>query len=208
MADAYLAAKPTHDPDLEAALHATTAGVPPGGPVLDLGCGAGVPATAWLAARFTVTGVDISARQIELARQRLPGARLLHADLAGPDLARLLPAASFDAIIALYALIHIPRSEHPTVLGRIHAWLRPGGAFLATWPMTAWEGSEDDWEGWGAPMWWSHHGADANLALLRSAGFTVEDATPRTQGGETWLWVRARRGEAALSGPTGDERDT
>jgi 2-polyprenyl-3-methyl-5-hydroxy-6-metoxy-1,4-benzoquinol methylase len=34
--------------------------------VLDLGCGAGVPATRWLADRsFTVTGMDVSARQLE-----------------------------------------------------------------------------------------------------------------------------------------------
>ena len=34
--------------------------------MLDLGCGAGVPATRWLADRsFTVTGMDVSARQLE-----------------------------------------------------------------------------------------------------------------------------------------------
>src|SRR5207245_98952 len=36
-----------------------------GDPVLDLGCGCGVPATAILAERFSVTGVDISPVQVE-----------------------------------------------------------------------------------------------------------------------------------------------
>ena len=38
-----------------------------GARVLELGCGAGVPATALLAQRFDVVGVDISAAQLALA---------------------------------------------------------------------------------------------------------------------------------------------
>jgi len=40
----------------------------PGANVLELGCGAGVPTTRQLAKRFRVTGVDISAQQLALAR--------------------------------------------------------------------------------------------------------------------------------------------
>ena len=36
----------------------------PGARVLDIGCGAGVPATRSLAAKFVVTGLDISGEQI------------------------------------------------------------------------------------------------------------------------------------------------
>jgi 2-polyprenyl-3-methyl-5-hydroxy-6-metoxy-1,4-benzoquinol methylase len=43
--------------------------VPPGGWVLDAGCGAGVPVAQWLSRSFQVTGVDISRAQIELARK-------------------------------------------------------------------------------------------------------------------------------------------
>ena len=50
-------------------------GIPAGSDVLDLGCGAGVPMTRALAAGRRVTGVDISARQIELARAAVPDAR-------------------------------------------------------------------------------------------------------------------------------------
>jgi SAM-dependent methyltransferase len=48
-----------------------------GDPVLDLGCGCGVPATAILAERFSVTGVDISPVQIERARRLVPAATFL-----------------------------------------------------------------------------------------------------------------------------------
>lgn len=43
-------------------------------------------------------------------------------------------------------------------------------------------------------MWWSHYGAEQNLALLRAVGFAIELAEERSEGAETWLWVLARKG--------------
>ncbi|HUS16758.1 MAG TPA: class I SAM-dependent methyltransferase [Chloroflexia bacterium] len=189
MADQYLARKDPADPTTLAALEQLASALPAGATVLDLGCGAGVPVTRWLAARYAVTGVDLSARQIELARQQVPAASFHQADMTTLE----FPPASFDAVVAFYAIIHVPRAEQPALVGRIHAWLKPGGAFLGTWAMTSWEGQDADWEGWGAPMWWSHYDADGNLAMLRAAGFTITTADVRTDGGETWLWVLAHK---------------
>jgi cyclopropane fatty-acyl-phospholipid synthase-like methyltransferase len=196
MAESYLGSKDPVDPTTLAALEEVVRTLQPGAAILDLGCGAGVPVTRWLADRgFAVTGVDFSARQLELARRLVPAANLIKADMTGLD----LPPASFDAVVAFYSIIHVPRTEHPALLGKIHRWLRPGGAFLATWALGAWEGEEEDWEGWGAPMRWSHHGEEANLKMVREAGFEVASAEARTGKGtgdseETWLWVLARRG--------------
>jgi SAM-dependent methyltransferase len=169
-------------------------GFSPDAAVLDLGCGAGVPVTRWLARRFAVTGVDVSARQLELARRHIPRANLFKADM--PDLS--FEAESFDAVVAFHSIIHVPRAKHPALLGEIRRWLRPGGAFFATWALGAWEGEEEDWEGWGAPMLWSHHDGETSLMLLRDAGFAVERAEARTtsgaRGDESWLWVLARKG--------------
>src|SRR5436853_173982 len=44
-------------------------------PVLDLGCGCGVPATAILAEHHGVTGVDLSPVQISRARRLVPAAQ-------------------------------------------------------------------------------------------------------------------------------------
>jgi SAM-dependent methyltransferase len=200
MAEHYLASKVPLSPAIEATLAALTAGLGDGAAILDLGCGAGVPVTQWLAARFAVTGVDLSARQLALARENVPGATFLKADMGAVN----FPAGAIDAVVALYAIIHLPREEVPTLLARIARWLRPGGRFLATWPLDAWEGEEADWQGWGAPMWWSHHGADDNLALLRDAGFAISSAARLTEGGETWLWVLARRPESSPGQAEGD----
>ncbi len=83
-------------------------------------------------------------------------------------------------------------------VARIHGWIKPCGAFLANWATEEWEGEEEEWEGWGAPMWWSHYGAEENLGMLRAAGFEIERAETVSSGGETWLWVLARKGGRAL----------
>lgn len=188
MAEAYLRSKDPADLFTLAALERAAHAVPGGRDALDLGCGAGVPATIWLAQRFAVTGVDISARQLDLARERLPEARLIRASMT--EVA--FDPASFDIAVALHSIIHVPRGEQPELLRRIHGWLRPGGAFLATWAVCAWEGRDEDWEGWGAPMWWSHHDAGTNRAMIQAAGFSVEWDEIAATGGETWLWVLAR----------------
>lgn len=188
IADQYLATKDADDPKTLAALADMVHTLPPGGAVLDIGCGAGIPVARWLARRFAVTGVDVSARQVELARQHVPAGTFIHADMAALE----FPAATFDAVVAFYSIIHVPRAEQPALLQRIYRWLKPGGAFLATWAVREWEGEEVDWEGWGAGMWWSHYGADENLEMLHDAGFRVESKEIDARGGETWLWVLAR----------------
>jgi SAM-dependent methyltransferase len=196
MAESYLGSKDPEDPTTLAALEELAQGLPAGAAVLDLGCGAGVPVTRWLADHgFAVTGVDFSARQLELARRLVPAANFLRADMTDLD----FPPESFDAVVAFYSIIHVPRAEHPALLEDVRRWLRLGGAFLATWALGAWEGEEEDWEGWGAPMRWSHYGEEANLRMLREPGFEVVSAEARTGKGtgdleETWLWVLARRG--------------
>jgi ubiquinone/menaquinone biosynthesis C-methylase UbiE len=193
VAERYLASKDLEDPATLAVLEELTRELPPDAAVLDLGCGAGVPATGWLAQRFAVTGVDISVRQLELARRHVPSATFLQADMTQLEFA----PETFDAVVALHSIIHVPRAEHPALIGNIHRWLRPGGVFLATWAFDAWEGAEGDWEGWGAPMRWSHYDGQTSLQLLRDAGFTALRADVRTnkgiRGDESWLWVFARK---------------
>ena len=195
VAEQYLATKDEQDPLVLSALQDVVRGLPPGSPFLDLGCGAGVPATLWLAERgFDVTGVDLSQRQLDLARALVPGATFLKGDMTGLDFG---PEA-FGAVIALHSIIHVPREEHPALLGKIRRWLRPGGLFLATPTLTDFVGEDDDWEGWGAPMRWSHYDAETNVAMLRRAGLGIVYAEGRAGGGtgraeETWLWVLARK---------------
>ena len=194
MAEQYLATKDPEDPLALAAIEDLASHLPSNATVLDLGCGAGVPVTRWLADRgFAVTGVDVSARQLELARTNVPEGTFLKADMTEVDFG----TETFDAVVALHSIIHVPRTGHPALLESIHRWLRPGGVFLATMTVTDYEGKDENWEGWGAPMVWSHYDSKANVAMLREAGFEILYAEPRTGKGtgdaETWLWVLARK---------------
>jgi len=166
--------------------------LPPGAEVLELGCGAGVPVTQALAERCRVIGVDISAAQLELAERYVPDATFIQADMAALEFA----PGSFDAVVAFYALTHIPRDEHAALLGRIATWLRPGGLLFAT--MGAGDSPdcvEPDWL--GAPMFFSHFDADANRDLVRGAGLEIVDAevVAEAEDGEmvSFLWMVARR---------------
>src|ERR1039457_3315124 len=126
--------------------------IPGRGQVLDIGCGCGVPVARRLAAAgHQVTGVDISNIQIERARRLVPGAVFLCADATETD----FPPGSFDAVVCLYALIHMPLDRQPLLLRDIVRWLRPGGWLLAVTGQDAWTGTEDNWLGGTAPMWWS-----------------------------------------------------
>jgi cyclopropane fatty-acyl-phospholipid synthase-like methyltransferase len=166
--------------------------LPEGSDVLELGCGAGEPVTRRLAERHRVTGVDVSAAQLRLATRNAPTARLIHADMTEIAFA----SGSFDAVVAFYAVTHVPRERHADLLGRIFDWLRPGGVTLVTMGASDEPGSvEEDWL--GVPMYFSHFDAPTNRSLMRRAGFRIEhadlieddeDGTP-----VRFLWVLARR---------------
>src|SRR5437773_36989 len=66
----------------------------PGARILDLGCGPGVPTARRHAEQFDVTGVDISERQIEAAREAVPSGRFIIADMTDIEFS----PASFDAV--------------------------------------------------------------------------------------------------------------
>src|SRR5205823_5193454 len=84
-----------------------------------IGCGRGVPATRELARRHRVTGVDISAVQVELARHHVPEASFVHGDAMELEVA----PASFDAVVALFVFGHVPIEEQAGLIARIGLWL-------------------------------------------------------------------------------------
>ena len=193
MAERYLAwsgARPSGP--RRQALDLALASIPAGADVLDLGCGSGLPMTAALADGRSVTGIDISATQIGLARRNVPGARFHRADLTTWD----QPPASVDAVVAFYVLTHVPRDEHAAVLGRIVRWLRPGGVLLASFGVEDDPGGVDpDWR--GGPMYFRHFSARVSRRLVEAAGLVVERADvlvePEDRFDARFLWVLARR---------------
>jgi cyclopropane fatty-acyl-phospholipid synthase-like methyltransferase len=162
-----------------------------GARVLELGCGSGVSDAQRLAARFRVTGVDISGGQVRRARAAVPEAEFVQADFTELE----LEPESFDAVVSFYAFNHVPRELLAPTFARIHRWLAPGGLLmtaLGTGDSEAWTG---DWL--GAPMFFSSFPRETNTQLVQEAGFEIvrdELVTFREPEGDvTFQWVLARR---------------
>ena len=159
----------------------------PGARVVDLGCGAGIPATRELATRgLQVIGVDFSAVQLRRAARLVPAASLVQADMTA---LRLRPASA-DAVVSLYALIHVPLADQQALLPRIRDWLRPGGYFLAIVGATRWTGTRPYL---GADMFWDHADAETYLRWFGEARLTPlwRRHIPEGDSGHTLILAQA-----------------
>ena len=162
-----------------------------GARVLELGCGAGMPDTKRLAARFRVTGVDVSAEQVRRARAAVPEAEFVHADFTALE----LEPESFDAVVSFYAFNHVPRELLAPTFARIHGWLVSGGLLMTALGTSDTEGWTGEWL--GAPTFFSSFPPETNTRLVREAGLEIlrdELVTfHEPEGDVTFQWVLAVR---------------
>lgn len=165
---------------------------PPTPKILDLGSGTGVPFDAYLVERGAdVTGVDISQKHTDAARENVPGARFVKGDFSRID----FDGESFDAAIALYAIFHIPRDEHAELFLKVHGLLRARGVFLATLgTRDAQYEEEQDWAG-ASMMAWSTYDPDAYMRLVGKSGFVIVETKFEGQSGdkEHHFWLLAQK---------------
>lgn len=106
--------------------------IPAGGRVLEIGCG---PAALWLAnldripSDWQITLSDLSPGMVEEARAALGADRRF--TFACFDAGNIpFPDESFDAVIAIHMLFHVPDRER--TLREVRRVLRPGGRFHAS----------------------------------------------------------------------------
>jgi len=140
----------------------------PDDPILDLGCGCGIPVAQELAHTFRVTGVDISEVQIARTQSLVPDATFLCEDITSVS----FPPHTFAGIVSFFTIIHIPLQEQHPIFEKIIKWLMPGGYLMVTVGHKAWTGYEDDWH--GAPMYWSHADEGTYMSWLQEIGFALQ----------------------------------
>jgi len=96
--------------------------------VLDLGCGTGKLTARILEAGHPVTAVDFSEKMLAAAAKNAPGATFVQGELTQvPD---LLVGQTFDCIIAVYAIHHLPDQQKYDLLTALKAHLNPEGVIV------------------------------------------------------------------------------
>jgi arsenite methyltransferase len=131
------AAQPLPDPgSTERKVAITLALMRPEHVVLDVGCGTGTLALRWATTAAAVHGLDVSSEMIRIARGKAASqhARNLTFHVGAFD-------ETFDAfapgtvdVVCAYNVLHLVSGDVSAALARIHALLRPGGAFVSSTP--------------------------------------------------------------------------
>ncbi len=163
---------------------------PTGGRVLDLGCGAGIPGARDLSASgHIVVGVDGSPQQIVRARQNVPQATFIEADMCSV----IFEPGSFDAAGAFYSITHVPPARQGSLIASIAKWLKPGGTLVASFGTGASAEWTEDWL--GTTMFFGHLGETETLRFLAQAGLLVRHASVEKQDNEEamFMWIEAAK---------------
>jgi SAM-dependent methyltransferase len=100
------------------------------GLIVDLGCGSGLSAAEFTAARFQVLGVDISESMIALACARVPNAEFRVGSLFETDIPACNAVVSIGECLNYLFDANNTRSALVQLFQRIYNALAPGGVFI------------------------------------------------------------------------------
>jgi SAM-dependent methyltransferase len=102
--------------------------LPPGGHVLDLGCGSGAPIAAWFIDHgYRVTGVDATPAMLDICRTHFPEQEWIDGDIRALALGR-----RFDGILAWDSFFHLSRDDQRAMFPRFAAHAMPGAPLMFT----------------------------------------------------------------------------
>jgi len=166
--------------------------LPPGGTVLDAGCGAGEPIARYVSeAGFRLVGLDASEPLLGLARERVPGSEFVQCDLRSFQF-----DDRFDGIIAWDSFFHLNAAEQERALER---FARHGTGAAALIFTSGPERGEAINPLFGEPLFHASLDVADYEERLAALGFSVLKHTQNDPdcGGRT-IWL-AKRGERDLN---------
>lgn len=167
-------------PHIEDALQRLVQCLPLGGSVLEIGSGTGRDADFVESLGAVVRRTDATQAFLDLMAERGKKAELLNV------MTDELGGGPYDGVLAMGVLIHVDREQVDPVLRKIHAALKPGGAFLV-----AMRKGEGETSGDYHTVCWTR---DRFAARLAAAGLSVAwDAESVGRDGNDWVTFLARR---------------
>jgi SAM-dependent methyltransferase len=148
-------------------------GLPPGGRILDVGCGDGFHLgllREFGSKEWILEGVDASAWAVNAGRAK--GLTIHHGTVQSAE----LPVSSYDLALLIATIEHV--DDPPAVLRAVHSLLRPGGRVIIVTDNTASLSfrlfAKRHWGGYHFPRHWNLFD-QRNLRLLATrTGFEVE----------------------------------
>lgn len=161
------------------------------GTILDVACGTGATTRYLLNfyAPHQVTGINISAKQLDICRQMAPGCHFLEMDAVNLQ----FPDASFEAVVCVEAAFHFQTREK--FLREVLRVLKPGGTLVLSDALISSVAKEQ-----------RPHFPEANFieqlddyrGLYRQLGFSevvIEDATKQSWEASFWSVIQFAYGK-------------
>jgi SAM-dependent methyltransferase len=140
--------------------------------ILDAGCGPGRDSRYFLGKGFVVTGIDITKRFIDLAKQRAPGGEFHVMNILDVTLGD----RSFHGIWCCAVLSHLKKVDLPRALNEFYRVLESGGVLFASVKAGSGEKMVREALFDSKPRFTSFFRREEIIASLSSVGFSVLDA--------------------------------
>lgn len=155
--------------------------LPAGGHVLELGCGSGRDAEAFLARGFEIEPTDGVPEMAVQAEAKLGRAvKIMRFD-------ELSAVNMYDGVWAHASLLHVPRANLVEVIAKIYRSLKPGGFHFANYKTGRGDGRD------GFSRYYNYPDRDFLLATYRSSApwkiLSAEDYDGGSYGGGTTPWI-------------------
>ena len=161
--------------------------LPPGGSILDIGCGSAEPvARHFIEAGYDLTGVDSSPAMIKLCRRRFPDRTWVVADMRTLSLDR-----RFDGVLAWDSFFHLRPDDQRAMIPIFQAHAAPKAALMFTSGPSAGV-AMGTYQ--GEPLYHASLDPAEYRVLLDQNGFDVVSYVPEDPGyGGRTVWLAQAR---------------
>lgn len=158
--------------------------MPPGGMILDLGCGPGRDVAKFSQQGFRVVGADLSIGLLGEALRRT-GGKFVQSDM------RAIPfgKAQFDGVWMCASLLHIPRAQAPNVLAQTLRVMGLGSIIF----IGVKQGDGEGWEEREGPRFFTFYQEDKFVEMVRASGFSIETSWIEEASKHTWINLITRK---------------